>query len=1473
MAKRYFNWKFAVILLLIFVALGVSAVSLRQWYRTSRSEKAYRNGLEAYEQGDWSRAASELGRYIAKHPRDMDSLYKYAEAQLKIRPNKFNNIQQAINAYRDILLIDAGETDASVELIKIYLAIDRAADAEEVARKAIDAQKALQVEPDPDMRLYLAQSKSQQHTLNDTKLIEAMTELQDIVKDHPDHVLSYRKIAELVLSFPDKFPNISAEDWLNQAVNNNPQSAIAYLNRARYFLVNLNLDQAKQDIAQAVELNPTEVDTLLELAHDYIVIGELDQAENYLNQVQQQDSQNVTLWRWWALWARGKNDLTRMAQIAKEGMEKLGYQRWSFMSDAIFFMIVTDNLDQAKGWIEEAREEDFLLARMDYFEGLIARRDNQIYKANEHFQNAVRSGYSRNVDREMRILGYSDLNLYEDLADSYFAVGDIQTALSQLRKLAQESPENADIQFLYGRFLYRANQWLEAAKQAQIAYNLEPNNNQTALFWIRTQMRFLKEDDTAQWRALDARLAELAAQNEDSIDILNLQYQSALKQKQLDRAEQFIQNPAFQASEFQAKLAQINLLSFNGETDKVIAQLESLIEQFPDEIIPVLNLAQVLAQQNRPDQAVDVLQSALNRFEPSDDHRNLVANLAELLQQLNRVPEAIEVLQSALKQYDNPVIRRAFTVYLSELYQSQGDSARSLQVLQDLNDEYDDQDIAVIRRIINHPETADDQKQTLVNEIKELEGADGWQWRYEQALLWYNSPDFANKYTQLVTLLKENRRANSMDQTSRMLLARVYEKRSNLYNESENEREKRETMRLATDTYREAYNLTPDNILVIGETLDALYRIGEVEQAARIINQASQARLSSPAGEVDFKGRLALNQLALGNVDSSINILKKVTSDYPQNRKVRLLLAVVYINNGDYNPAETLLNELRTEDPRDLWAADWMVNLYLKQTKNDQALSVCQQMIDALNSVSSYVLRARTCLGLNQPDSAAKDYNQALSMEPENTALLLEISDFYRVQEKYQQAVDTMEKVLALDGTNLAIRKRAYQLHLRLVQAGQPNLLARTSAMLDQDRNAYPDDLDLDLYKIQFLVGAPPRIAALTRSTIEQAKSIAHKVTKARPDIVEPWLILCQITLQENQPVVALDLVSRALETQPEEIRLLLLKAEIQNEIDPRAVAPIFENIHQRFPDDINYTVFLADAYMKTDQADLALKTLQDISPNLVNPENQRAISINLARARYKMGLKEEAVSELTQLFQAEPEDREAPLALALLLIQDQQWATLMEYIPQWYELSSQSQVLIPVIALELSNSDIAQAKEYADQIYQWLLNKEPENVNVLLGHALLLHSLNQMDQVGKLYQRILEIDPKNRIVLNNYAWFLCEVKGEYQAALNLADRGLQIKPDYIDLIDTRGVIYYRLEQWENAIQDFTFCIENYPRHVSSLTSSYFHLGRAQEKLNRKNEAIKSLKTALDLNKSIGGLSPEDEKEAQGLYQKLVQGV
>ncbi|MBA7670539.1 hypothetical protein ES703_78685 [subsurface metagenome] len=192
MPQRYFNWKLAIVLVIGFVILGSIAFGLRQWQKANRAEQGLVLGNKAYDEQRWEEAASDLGRYLRVERDDVPTLLKYADAQLKIRPSKRSNVQQAIGTYRAVLRADKNNYEAAIQLAEVYLTMGMAGEVELIANRQ------LKINDDPKLRRMLALALARQR-----KFDEAAAQLKAVIQEHPDQILAYDTLGQFTEQRPD----------------------------------------------------------------------------------------------------------------------------------------------------------------------------------------------------------------------------------------------------------------------------------------------------------------------------------------------------------------------------------------------------------------------------------------------------------------------------------------------------------------------------------------------------------------------------------------------------------------------------------------------------------------------------------------------------------------------------------------------------------------------------------------------------------------------------------------------------------------------------------------------------------------------------------------------------------------------------------------------------------------------------------------------------------------------------------------------------------------------------------------------------------------------------------------------------------------------------------------------------------------------------------------------------------------------
>ncbi|MHC4603316.1 MAG: tetratricopeptide repeat protein [Planctomycetota bacterium] len=1387
MPRRYFNWKLAIVLLIGLVVLGATAFGLRQWRRSTRAERGLDLGNKAYEEHRYEEAASQLGRYLAVERDDMPILLKYADAQLNIRPLKSNSLRQAEAAYRAVLRKDKNNSEAVTKLTELYLAMRMPGEAELIATRYLETNQ------DIKLRRMLAVALARQR-----KFDEAAAELKNIIAEHPDQILAYETLGQLTEQHPEDFSAAPA-DLFNEAIKNNPSLALAYIIRAAFHLRSKDRPKALADLEQAEKLDLSDPIIQLRLAGELINANVFDKAEKHLVAVQMAEPTSQNLWRVWTTFALKSNSKATMLKVAETGLKELS-QPWDFMLTAAELYIRCDELDRAGDCISKLRQKDIAPPATAFLEGLLADREGRLSEAAKYFHRAIQMG---NKSPQVRLA----------LASTLSRSGDAQSALRQLRTLVSEWPNFLNGRLTLAKLLAQTRNWTETAEQALKASEISPNSLDAALLHTQARMQLLAERqtdrDSQMWQNIEDQLAALEKASDSAFPVKTSQLQLAVLRSQFSKAQQLLSDMKNSyPSRIEVALAEVDLLTAQDKNDEAILKLNDAVSAFPESISPIRYLAILLAAKDKTQECEKIIKDALTRIEQPAARRDLGLLLAGFYIRWNEQEKRYQLLNSLIHDLPNDVL-------------VQRELLRCEKVIKDF-----------------------DRAQQLVNKIKSVEGEKGWQWRYEQARVWFAQDNFKERYPQIVSLLKENLLANPNDQTSRMLLAHSYERAGQL--------------QLAISTYREALDHSPQDLRIIVRIVPALRRANEYERADEILQRAAGEKLFHP----DLKKLELQSYLRRGELGPAGDVMEDLLTDDPNNIAVLLSLVRIKMWQNKFAEAWELLDRLKIQEPNSLPVIVAQIEWHVRQGKSDEAIAICDELINNLNNASAYILRARTFVSLGDPNKAIADFEHATTTEPNSIEAWVAKSDFYRSVGQPDKAIADIQQALSLVPDNLQIQKRAISL---LLSSNNPDNVQQGKNLLDKIFKENPEDVELRLYKARSL------LAEGTAPAIENAVRILQKITEDHPKISEAWVLLGELSLNQGQSVKAIDIALRGLVHNPSNRTLILLKARAEGVRSPIQRIPTLRILLERDPNYIDAALLLASTYVEIGETEKAV-TLLKKQLSMCDASTRRRYEIALAVTLYKNGNKEEAQKIFDSLYQSAPDDPRPLIAQVQLLKDDKLWSQLNQMVSHWCQNHPKDTYTPVAIAVDLAATEDSQAKKMAEDFLRGILANDPNSLRAMNALAMLLQMTGRPAESAAFYEQILTLQPDNVIIINNLAWTLCEEQGKHQQALELAQRGLKITPNYIDLIDTRGVAYYRLRQYDKAIQDFTKCLKLYPEGTPAVAAMYLHLGRALDGLGQKEEAIENLKKALELNAEIEGLSTADTAETQRLLKELSQG-
>lgn len=154
-------------------------------------------------------------------------------------------------------------------------------------------------------------------------------------------------------------------------------------------------------------------------------------------------------------------------------------------------------------------------------------------------------------------------------------------------------------------------------------------------------------------------------------------------------------------------------------------------------------------------------------------------------------------------------------------------------------------------------------------------------------------------------------------------------------------------------------------------------------------------------------------------------------------------------------------------------------------------------------------------------------------------------------------------------------------------------------------------------------------------------------------------------------------------------------------------------------------------------------------------------------------------------------------------------------------------------------------------------LKFRPTWISALNALATVCDGMQEYAQSDSLYERAIELEPDNSLLLNNFGYSL-SVRGiRLDEALGMAQRAIEQQPENGAYLDTIGWIYFKLGDYEQACEYVLKALKIRPDHVEVMG----HLGEVYEKMGQREEAIRVFNDALTLD-------PENS-EIQELLDKL----
>ncbi|MCP4041456.1 MAG: PEP-CTERM system TPR-repeat protein PrsT, partial [Gammaproteobacteria bacterium] len=655
-----------------------------------------------------------------------------------------------------------------------------------------------------------------------------------------------------------------------------------------------------------------------------------------------------------------------------------------------------------------------------------------------------------------------------------------------------------------------------------------------------------------------------------------------------------------------------------------------------------------------------------------------------------------------------------------------------------------------------------------------------------------------------------------------------------------------------------------------------LARGGEVKEAQFELRNIAHVMSGLDRNFVSSHGP---TQLLLGtieflqnHIDKAEVHLERYVRRFPGHAAARKLLGEVLLRKREFKQAIWVLEPLVGTSAEDFHLLTLLGNAYMQGKRYPEATKVLEKAAAmAPDQAGLRMQLALSRLADSRPHEAMEDLEAALEVDSSAVRAGLLLGNLQIEQGQYLEALNTAKRlqVVAPDnpvpfnlaGTanmslaNFAAARASFKQALSLNPAYRParlNLasLEKLNGNLDQAAAHYQELLKLDVKGSQAMVGMA-RIAE-REGRLTKAIEWLEKLRNMKAPTVPQLQFLADLYLRTGNPreslVIAEGLEKRALndpKTQQLKGRAHLALGEHSQ------AAKVFRTMYGFIRESPPWLARIARHQMAAEDLEGAGHSLGkalEIDPNYL-PAQEARVLLDLRNGKPDL-----ALAHATELRMTHPEVVVGDTLMGDVLLRQGAYAKAVRAYSNARKKRSTTDITMRLYRAYLAGG----RDESAQRLLEDWLDTHPGDYAVRVALAVNLNEKGQVDFAQKQWEYLLQMHPKDPMVLNNLA-SLHATRGDNRA-LGYAEQAHRLAPKHPAINDTLGWILVRKG---NPEQGLKFLREAYSR-ASREPAVRYHLAVALKELGRTTAAIRELEGLL-----ADGESFADGAAARALLDKL----
>jgi len=470
---------------------------------------------------------------------------------------------------------------------------------------------------------------------------------------------------------------------------------------------------------------------------------------------------------------------------------------------------------------------------------------------------------------------------------------------------------------------------------------------------------------------------------------------------------------------------------------------------------------------------------------------------------------------------------------------------------------------------------------------------------------------------------------------------------------------------------------------------------------------------------------------------------------------LKILLCITLIFYGCQSSKPPILEEaVKKNSPQDLIkdpdpeALKLFMNGQMLMNQGDFAMAIIefQEALELDPEVGTIYTSIAECYwNIGKPELSLKNLNVALSKNPEDEEALKMMADQLIATKKYDEAIKPFKKLRELDGQNTS-----YIIALAELNKLKKNYLNTV--------NLYLEAYAIEPSRIELLESAGRY--ALQLENKDKAKSIFKDLSEQDPFQSSYLNIYSELAIQTKNFEEAISHIQKLINDNGDSS---LLKSKLG---------------------------ILYHSSGNSKKGEEVLKGLFD--KNELNGQHSLALfeiyfdnkdNINAAKVSDRM------IASL-------PEDWRGYYSRSLVFMDESDYESAVSILAPVSETFSN--IFSVQYILGLCYSRIKMNDEAID-FYNRALTIRPNSINVLHSIAILYDDIGEWVKSDKIYDQLIDNDPKDAQAFNNYAYSLVERNKDLKRALIYAKKAVELEPKNPSYLDTIGWAYFKMDDLKRA--------------------------------------------------------------------------